>query len=658
MITPPSAEFTTAASSNRRYPKIKIDALWTDPFVQSGNTVTSSHVNNFGDLDSEVVDDLLLHVADTKLSTPHKYVINDGTLINDGTFYPVPGTIEEAAYNQVGWYTSGVADGAGDFATPQQITVTFAEARTVKQLIVVGEPTLGEYPTDFDVEVYDDDDVLLNSVTNYTGTSVETIVDLTADEINTAKYMVLTLNSWSAADTIGKIVEFFGVVSDTFTGTDIVSMNILEELMADDGTPYGAMSSNELTIDLQNISLTKDGTDIEDPFLPENTASYLKNSITQNVRLTPYIGFLLPDTSIEYVKMGVYWSMPDWEVSQSEYSASVTARDRMEILRNNTFIADEILESTSLAEIAEYVLNSAKVNIPLNDLEWDVDSSLEDFSVDYAWLGKVTYFEALTQIAKACIGRCYCNRDGVIVLESYLSDSVTGSADFTLTGNDYFKLNRKMQKIKNYIKVPVCPLIPEDEDDDIYTSDEITVGESDTTIEQEIDLDDIVVYEYSDVIIEDTDVEMYVSVSEYYPNRFKITFTKATGTSGTFNYKIVGKKLVPTEGNEPVIDFDADSISKYDKQEHELKDNYLIQTTEVAELIASVMLLTLKNNRRDATVEYQGNPCYEIGDRSDSETYTKLSRSEEFRTIRQRFVANRSGLRCKMTAKKTINYGE
>ena len=659
MITPPSPEFTAASSASKRYPRIKVDALWTDPFVQSGNTVTSAHVNNFGDLDSAVVDDLLLHVVDTKLSTPHKYVINDGTLINDGTFYPVPGTIEEAAYNQVGWYTSGVADGSGNFSTPQEITVSFAEERTIKQIIVVGEPTLEEYPADFEVRIYDSGDNVLNTITDFVGSSVETIIDFTDDAIVTAKYMKLTLNKWSEASTIGKIVEFFGVISDTFTGDDIVSMSVLEELEADDEMPYGAISSNEMTIDFQNISITRDGTKIEDPFLPENSASYLKNSITQNVRLTPYIGFMLPDSSIEYVKMGVFWSMPDWDVSQSNFSASVSARDRMEILRNNTFIADKILESSNLKEIAEYVLNSAKVNIPLNDLKWDVDITLEDFSVEYGWLGKVTYFEALSQIAKACIGRCYCDRDGVIVLESYLSDSVSGTADFQLTGNDYFTISRKMQKIKNYIKVPVCPLIPEDENDDIYTSDEITVDALDATNEQEVDLGDIAVYEYYDIIIENTDVVMYVSAREYYPNRFKLTFAKLSGTSGSFNFKVVGKKLIPTEGNEPAIDFDQDSIDKYNKQELELKDNYLIQNKGTAERIASVELLRLKDNKREVLVEHWGNPCYEIGDFSDIETYTKLAVIEEFRTVRQQFIVNQTrGLRCKATGKKTISYGD
>lgn len=666
MITPPSAEFTTAASADIRKPKIRLDVTWNDPTVQSGNTVTSSHKNTYGGVDSEVVEDFLLHTVDTVTVTPHKYIINDGSFINDGTFYPIPGTVEEAAYNQVGWYTSDVSDVSGDFTTPQQLTVTFPEDRTIKRVVVVGylpvgEPSFEEYPTDFDIEIYDATDTLLNTTTNFAGSSAQTIADFTSDDITTAKYMVLTLNSWSEPETIGKIVEFFGVVSDSYTGDDIVSMDVLEEMESDDGSVFGSMSSNEIDIELQNISIEKDGSTIEDPFLPENTESYLSNSIDENARMEPYIGFQIPDTSIEYVEMGIMWTTPNWSVSQSKFAASGSARDRMEILRKNNFVADEILESTNLKEVAEYVLNFAKVYIPLPDLEWDISSDLESFAVDYAWIGRVTYFEALRDIALACFGRCYSDRSGKIIIESYLSDNVSGSPVATITSDDYFDINRPMRERRNYIKVPVSPLVPEDTDDDIYSSDEIEVGSGDTTIDVEIDLDNIVVYEYGNISIVNSteggsDITMIGILTEERPYKFKATFTKIDGTSGTFTYKIVGKKLLPTEENEPAIAYDQDSINLHQKQEESLSQNYLIQSNSFAQTIADAILLSLNDRGRDIEIEVQGNPCYELGDIISVETYRKLSVYEEFRIIRQQFKCDRTGMRCKITGRKTVVY--
>lgn len=664
MITSPSAAFTTAANAADRYPKIRVSVLFTDPFVQSGNVVTSSYVNNFCALDSEVVDDFLLHTADTILATPHKYIINDGTWINNGTFYPVPGTISEAAYNQVGWYTSGVCDGSGDFTTPQELVITFAEERTIQEMIVVGEPTLEEYPTDFDVFIYDDTDTLLNTTTNYSGTEVETLIDFSSDNIITAKYMKLVLNSWSAINTIGKIVEFFGVLTQTFTGADIVSADILEELEADDSGPYGVMSSNELTLELQNVLLTVNGDDIENPFLPENENSPFKNSITENVRFSPEIGFKIAGGSFEYVPMGVFWST-EWDVSENKFPAQVTARDRLYILSKNYFIADEILDSTDLQEIAEYVLNHAKVNIPLNDLEWDVDASLAGFSVDYAWLGKVTYFEALNQIAAACMGRCYCNRYGVVVLESYVSDDLSGSPEITISHSMCFKKDRPMTEIKNRVIVPVCPLVPQmawygDEFDTVYSSESISVAEVDTIITQEVEWKDDAVYEFGDVIIdtEESGITIVMTNHRYFPQRAILTFTKTGGTSGSFNFKITGKKLVPVSGIKPVIVEDTpQKLLKYDVIEHELKENYLIQSVVNATTIADVLLASLKDGRRDISVEVQGNPCYEPGDNADIETYSKTSLYEEFRTLRYQYKISKSGLRCNISGKKLVSLG-
>lgn len=657
-----SADYITAANADHREIDIKIDVLWTDPFVSSGNIVTSPTVNNYGDLPAPVVEDLLLHTADTKITTPHKYIVNDGTTINDGTWFPIPGTVEEAAYNQVGWYTNIEADGSGIFSSDApELLITFAEVRSIKKIVVVGEPTIGQYPTDFDVYVYDKEESdptknILNSVTSFLGSSVETMIDFTSDDITTAKSMKLILNSWSDSNTVGKIVEFFGVITDTFYKDDIVSMDVLEEMESDSGsTPIGVMSCNELMVEFQNVSITKDGVLIEDPFLPENTASYLNNTITPNVRLTPYIGFKLPSGLYEYVKMGTFWST-EWDVSEGEFSASVTARDRLEILRNNYFLADEVLINVTLSEVAEYVLNRAKVYIPLNDLQWSIDAALDSYIVDYVWLGKVTYFEALRKIAAACLGRVYCDRDDVITIESFISDQEIGSSDFTIS--DFFKGSRPMKQLKNYVSVMVCPLAPEEDDGDIYISEDITVEAGDTTIIESVQWEDDAVLEHSVSIYDIVDIVMVKTSETYYPWGATILFTKSSGTEGTFKFKIMGKKLIPVDSPySPVVVQDDESILLYNKQEHEVTENYLVQNIETASSIANAMLTSLSNTRRDINVEVSGNPCTEIGDIANIVVYSKIGTYNEFRVIRQQFKAIDGYLRCSITGRKTINYG-
>lgn len=655
MRPPPSAAFTAAANSDFRRPSLKIEALWTDPFVMSGNVVTSPNVNNFGDLDSEVVEDFLLQTANTKTATPHKYIVNDGTWINDGTWYPVPGTIEEAADNEVGWYSAEVAGTSGGFELPPEMVITFSEVRSVKQVLVAGESTLNEYPTDFNVYIYDSSTNVLNTETHFTSSTIQNLLDFTDDEIIDAKSMKLVLNAWSRGDTIGKITEFFGVIADTFYSDDIVSMDVLEEIEAEGDNPaVGNVSSNELNMEFQNVDITKDGETVQDPFLPENTASYLKNSITPNVRLTPYIGFKLPDDSIEYVKMGVFWST-DWDVSEGDFSASVTARDRFELLRQNTFLQNEILSDVTLTEVAEYVLNKARIDIPLNDLEWSISSDLNDFTVNNVWFGEVTYFEALSQIAAACVGRAYCDRDGKIIVETYKSNQISGSEDFTIS--DHFSATREMCELKNYIKSPVCNLVPEEEADTVYESEEIFVRNTEADVTQNIRWDDDAVVEHEVVITEQNLITVVVINKKFYPWGAEITFFNFSGTTGSFKYKITGKKL-KLSTTDTVVVTDGDSIGLYNKQEHEIPENFLVQTYEVALEIATAALSCMSNVRRDIELEVPGNPCTEPGDIASIRTYKKLNIYEEFRVIRQQFkAALQGGLSCQITGRKTIDYG-
>jgi hypothetical protein len=662
MITAPSTAFTTAASADFRRPKVSLEVLYTDPFVQSGITVTSDYVNNFGDLDTSIVDDFLSQTADTMVTTPHRYIVNDGSFRTDGTWYAMPSEIAQVAFNQVGWYTSGVADGDGNFATPQEIVITFAEVRAIKTLTVYGKNKVtdpdeytideNEYPTDFDVFIYDSSNNILNPVTNFEGTQVSTTLDFTSDDIVTAKYVKLVLNSWSRINTIGKITEFFGVLTDTFTGSNIVSIDVLEEIESDAGSPFGVMSCNELTVELQNISVTKDSILYKDPFLPENTDSYLNGSMTQNARFSPSLGFKLQSGTTELVPMGVFWTT-EWNASQTESTATIIARDRLEILRNNVFKQVEVLVGYTLKELAEYIFLDAKINIPLNDLEWSISEELDNvnYTVAYTWFGEISYFEAIYKICQACLGRAYSNRYGVIILETYASDE-SSSPVFTI--NQFFKQSRSMQQLKNYIEVPVTPLLLSEEATDIYTSELISVTPGDTTIERTVTWDDDAVLEHEIAFPIMVGVTMDLTHYEYTPSSAILTFTKTSGTEGTFKFKISGKTLYQDSSIEPIIAQNTESISKYNKQIHKVSENFLISTQNQATDIANSMLTFLSNPRRDIVTTVQGNPCTEIGDIASINVYNKSGKYETCRTVRQQFKVDDSGLTCSITSKKTL----
>ena len=89
----------------------------------------------------------------------------------------------------------------------------------------------------------------------------------------------------------------------------------------------------------------------------------------------------------------------------------------MELLRRAEYKGSALYIDTDMYTLAEVVLNSAKNDIPMAELQWDIDITLQDFKVPYGWFTKMSYFEAVREIAEACMGQAYMSRDDVLIIE-------------------------------------------------------------------------------------------------------------------------------------------------------------------------------------------------------------------------------------------------
>lgn len=732
-MLPTSAEFTIAANAVKRYPKARVDIVWTDPSVSEGNLISVSG--------SPAVSWHDPHLADGKKTTPHKWLVLDGSCdITTGDYWLAPGTADDAANNQFGWYSEEVCDSDGDFDAKPEATIEFASPRSLQQIIVTGEPTINQFPTDFDLYVTYGETPSEELIGNYAAAGPETVLDISLEAITDATKMRIVINKWSAGSTIAKIVEFFGTIADTFTQENIVSMDVLEEMETDTGTtPIGNMSCNELMLELPNISITRnDGTVVRNPFFPENTESYLRNALTPNVRIIPYLGFRLPDVysaspeaiktiesiqlngttdlienyvvmygkkiidvsativnesgvsvsiesevyyryhcvlsfkklagtsgtfdvridgkpivsqPVELVKMGEFFAT-DYEMSENDSVVKITARDRMEILRKNDYRQDVLPETATLYEVAEMILNSAKTNL-MNDLEWNIDIALADITVPCPYLGNVKYFQALSKVAERCTGRCYQNRDGVIVIDGVGKDIYNGTSDITITRNQYFTQRRTFsdESIKNYVSVEYNTLTVAEEVGEIYTTKEITISEDVQSVVETVYLGDDPVLEAIATPVDQVGVTVILS-SAMYPWGAVVTATKQSGTSGAFKIKIVGKRIAMTSSGKRTAQDDP-SIRLYGKRPHDVQNNFLIQDETSAQNVANGMLATLLDNQRDITVDVPGNPSVEMGDTANIEVYHDLSASNNYRITRQHFKYDGT-LSAQITGRKTL----
>jgi len=97
----------------------------------------------------------------------------------------------------------------------------------------------------------------------------------------------------------------------------------------------------------------------------------------------------------EYVPLGTFWSL-DWDSPDDTLEATVTARDRMELLRKKYIPDQPSFAEQKLYELAEIVLQDAG----LTSDEYIIDTELQNIIIPYAWFNPVSHREALRRIAE------------------------------------------------------------------------------------------------------------------------------------------------------------------------------------------------------------------------------------------------------------------
>jgi len=417
-----SENFHLAAKATTRQVKAKIDIIWTAPSEDTSITVTTNGTNRAANLPQ---------VYDGVSDIPKPWAHLDGTIKADGNHRLMPNPASVESQEQVGWYGSVRSNASAEWATNPELTMEF-DARPVISLYVAGDTYYNEYPVDFTLELYAE--ASLEYTETVTGnTLLKWSKNVSDQSLASITKIILTISKWSAAARIVKISEVYTSFYQTFSGDEIVSMNLLEERVIGDGSlPIGNISSNECDITLNNVKINVSGTDIIDPFFPSNTNSLYYELIKKNRRVEPYLGYLLDDGSIEYIKLGVFWT-GDWSVNEQDYTASVSCRDRMELLRKAEYTRSPLFESSNLYDIAQSVLEHAKANIPMASLTWQIDTELQNYTMDYAWFPKQTYFKTIKQIAEACMGQAYMSKNDVLIIEGPGALSSASVAQLTIT---------------------------------------------------------------------------------------------------------------------------------------------------------------------------------------------------------------------------------
>ncbi|WP_424610895.1 LamG domain-containing protein [Caldanaerobacter sp.] len=258
------------ATERRVYGRIQID--YTDPFLDQSIQVSASEQANVS---------YPAQTADAVAEPFAKIASLDGSWILDGTYALAPSTAEEATTHQMGWWGSQLAGADGSFTAPYPtLTVTFF-SRPITQLKVVGDSKRGEYPVDFDINLYDASGAILYTETVVGNTQVVWQKTL-ANPITQVTKMDLVVKKWSHPGRQVKILEFFTSIQEVYEGDDILLIHLLEEREVSQGSlPVGNISANEIDIRLDNSTRKFDA---------GNKQSPLYQLLKQNRRIKAWLG--------------------------------------------------------------------------------------------------------------------------------------------------------------------------------------------------------------------------------------------------------------------------------------------------------------------------------------------------------------------------------
>ena len=431
-MLPTTASFDSAIKATVRKFRARVEVTWVDSDIDPTIVCTANDYNRINDAAGVPSgNDNLQHAADGNTVPAYKYAHLDQDLIADGSFHPFPGTAALSAANETGWWGKTECNSNGewiDSTTPLPtttaipsgaspiLTISFAN-RAINALLVTGESIYNEYPVSFEVRIY------LGAALIHTETVINSVgTDWTLDGVSWRKTlpdlpilyncdsMQLEIIKWSRPHRVVKIVEFYTGIVETYYDDDILNMSLLEEMLISDGSlPVGNISANELDLKLQNI---------EDRFFVGNTSSPIYTMIKRNRRIRAWLGTVLPPfnlnpalETVEWIPLGIFWS-GDWQAEELGTYVSTSARDRMELLRKSMFEISDIYEDVTLFDLATTVMADAKLKMA--DMVYNIDASLAAITLQYAWFGKVSYFECIREICEACQGYAYVDRYGVV----------------------------------------------------------------------------------------------------------------------------------------------------------------------------------------------------------------------------------------------------
>ena len=265
-----------------------------------------------------------------------------------------------------------------------------------------------------------------------------------------------------------------------------------------------------------------------------------------------------------------------------------------------------IEQTTTLYTITKQILVDGLTG---TNTAYYVDPELQLYPIQYAWLPNMSHRKALSNCAEAAGGVSYQDRNGTIRLESgtWLDRKANRAPSFIIGQDRILEMSSPVNDVRNSVQITTKPYLKQAEQTvwELNGNKTLLAGEQKTYVAS-FDFD--AVSECHSVL---TGSGASIINEVYYFNRAIITIS--TTHNVTIGLSILGKPLI-ISGSRVITETDGESIRKYGSKQLVISDNNLIQTPEIAELIAESAVSILSKQLRDIDITWRGDPSIELGD--------------------------------------------
>lgn len=306
----------------------------------------------------------------------------------DGSFHIPPESEDDS---ELGWWSGLISDENGMFSDPQVIEFVFGESHNSMGLTITFDPLTNEYASDFDIDVYNESDILTNHISVTSNTEN---MYVWKEGLDHYKRIVITIKKWAKPFRRARVTEVdFGIIQE-YQGDKLIKLNIIEEMNVVGDT----LPSNE-------IKFTIDNSDREFNILnPQGYYRFLK----ERQEINASIGIEIAEDVFEYIHFRKFY-LSDWQSDEGALTTTLTARNIFDLLETKEYINST---SGTLYDLAEDVLIKAGVEF------YEIDEGLKEI-VTNGFTEKITSRKALQCIGIAGKAAVYQNRDGVVTIKRF-----------------------------------------------------------------------------------------------------------------------------------------------------------------------------------------------------------------------------------------------